>query len=162
MLYNLLYRSPLWSKLDNSDRNIRILVLGTILYVVAYFASNSQYLSQVSILEKYKKYLLYLAAADFATTSAQMFFSEPSKKNNKKNKKKQIKKKPVRMMPPYQLPNVLKEELYQNKKQNQNQNLDNNSSVKLPVYNSKKQEEIIDDIQIPVYQSIFEQQEPSM
>ncbi|AYV77027.1 MAG: hypothetical protein Barrevirus8_13 [Barrevirus sp.] len=87
MFYNLIYRSPLWAKAK--DRNIRIFVLGTILYIVFFLYLQSKY----NKLQNYKKYIYYIFVTDFLVMSLYMSYSEYFKTKDKKVNKMKTKTK---------------------------------------------------------------------
>jgi predicted tellurium resistance membrane protein TerC len=172
MFYNLIYRSFLWNNLPDRDRNIRVLITGIILYIVAYFAMNSQYTQEMELIQQNKKYIYYLASTDFATVAAQMIFSKG--KQIKKQKKRKHKR-PIGNHMNGQIPPLLnqelirqqqileqhREQLFREQKQHQtninnnvNPNVENNSSVNLPVYSGTPVLALaqVNDIEIPVYQ----------
>lgn len=98
MFYNLIYRSPLWLTNKKANRNIKVLVLGSILYISMYAFLQTKY-SNISFLENYKKYIYHIFVSDLSTVSVQMYFQNTNTKNKrktktqKKSKKLQIKKK---------------------------------------------------------------------
>lgn len=146
MFYNVAYRFPIWNDLDDKSRNARILVLGTILYIIVYSFIYSKYTDDIEIIQKYRSYLYYILAIDLIIIALLMFTKKPKKKKNKKKNQKLI---DYNMK--YQL---MKQQLMQQKiKQNVNQpsqpkqpNL-NDINIEIPIYNGMQIQE--DDI--PVY-----------
>ncbi|MCJ7637817.1 MAG: hypothetical protein MUO21_10040 [Nitrososphaeraceae archaeon] len=169
MFYNLIYRSPLWGKKINSqDRNIRVLVAGTVLYIGMYVLLQSKYADIVPQLQNYKKYIYHIFISDLATVSVQMYFTD-NVLNKNKNKKKKLRKNKVKdtlpLLPfiphniPHNIPN--NPSINNNASPNKPKNSDN-GSVGLPVYEShqKQQQQSVDvesDFQIPVYRPIHKQ-----
>ena len=90
LLYGL-YISPLWKKLDQKSRAIRILLLGTVIYVVLYSILYSKISNILSTLTSYRKYLYFIATTDFILTFSNFYknynFIDKKKKKKKKNKK---------------------------------------------------------------------------
>ncbi|ARF09668.1 hypothetical protein Indivirus_2_47 [Indivirus ILV1] len=140
MFYNLLYRSPLWGKVRSQDRNIRIIVAGTILYVVSYLLLQTKYVNDISQLQNYKKYIYHLFASDFTIVMIQMRFS-----HDKKIKRKLKNPKPKKM------------KLSFDKFIPMNNYLQNHQNDEhIPVI-KKKQTDLESDIQIPIYRPINKQ-----
>ncbi len=152
----------MWGNINSYDRNIRIFVAGTILYVVAYLLLQSKYTNNIPQLQNYKKYIYHVFASDLSTVLIQMKFGQDKKdKKNKKKSKKNIKKNMKKNKPSPQIPGLTFGKLVPLNKNmgkfipNQDpkpQNDDN--SVSLPIYNGnvqKTQDSIESDIPIPVY-----------
>lgn len=143
MFYNLIYRSFLWNK--DKNRNIKVLVTGTILYIAAYFSLNSQYMNEIELIQKYKKYFYHIIAVDFATTVSQMFFTSPEKPK-KRIQKKTKKSKNNRWQLPLLNPNI-NNELKPVKKE-----LIKPVQPSIPVYADEKVEKQIEEqYNIPIY-----------
>lgn len=99
MLYNSLYNSKLWKKLDSKSRNIRILILGTVFYVIAHSFIYSNYVEGVEIIANYRRFLYYLIALDLGLFGLRVYMGK-----NKNDKKKKNKKKGQFLMGPNYLP----------------------------------------------------------
>ena len=93
MFFNAIYRLSLWKDLDNKSRNIRLLVLGAILYIIVHSFVYSNYVKSIEIVQQYRTYLYHLIGMDLVLVSAQMFMeSDKVSKKNKKTKNKKNKK----------------------------------------------------------------------
>lgn len=90
MLYNSLYNSKLWKKLDSKSRNIRIIVLGTVLYVILHSFLNSNYVEGVEIITNNTRFLYYLIGIDLLAFGLRVFMDGGKKKAGKKNKGKKF------------------------------------------------------------------------
>jgi len=64
MIIYLIYKSPLWHELEASDRDVRILILGVICYVLFHSLMFSKYGDDVEILQKIRKNLIYFFGLD--------------------------------------------------------------------------------------------------
>ena len=88
MLYNSLYNSKLWKKLDSKSRNIRILILGTVFYVIAHSFIYSNYVEGIEIITNYRRFLYYLIALDLGLFGLRVYMGGSKNDKKKKNKKK--------------------------------------------------------------------------
>lgn len=153
MFYNLIYRSPLWGNINSYDRNIRIIIAGTILYVGTYLLLQSKYTNNIPQLQNYKKYIYHVFVSDFTTMMIQMKFGhdktdQKNKKKSKKNKRNMKMKKQFQHLPLLNHSQNSQQSQLENKKQN------DENSVSLPIYNGhgqKNQDSIESDISIPIY-----------
>lgn len=90
MFFNAVYRLSIWEDLDNKSRNIRLLVLGAILYIIVHSFIYSNYVQSIDIIQKYRNYLYYLIGIDLSLVGVLMF-TENTKNSNKKKKLKKRK-----------------------------------------------------------------------
>ena len=64
MIFNSIYRLPLWNNLNKQDRALRLFVVGLVLYIVIYLYLNSTYSDNLQLIKGYKDYIYYLIAFD--------------------------------------------------------------------------------------------------
>lgn len=165
MFFNAVYKLPIWKNIDNKSRNIRLLVLGAVFYVIVHSFLYSKYVENIELIENNKKYLYYLMIIDLGSVGLLMFMNDSKKIKKKKTQKKQriIKRKILPPIMPFGMENVKLS--HKNIKQNpigvtkpinhrptikSNQNIDNDS-IKLPIYSSKNKKLDNDDCDIPIY-----------
>lgn len=106
MFFNAIYRLSLWKDLDNKSRNIRILILGAVLYIIIHSFIYSNYVESIEIIEQYRDYLYYLIGIDLIFVGIQMFIGDDGGISKKKKKKKTLKRKHSIKMNPYMLQNM--------------------------------------------------------
>lgn len=64
MIFFTLHRLPIWRDLDNNNRNIRIFIVGIILYIILQSYLYSNYGSNNEFLVDYRHYIFYLIVID--------------------------------------------------------------------------------------------------
>lgn len=199
MFYNLVYKLPIWIDIDSKSRNIRLIVLGTILYILIHSFIYSNYVNNYEFILDNRKYLYYLIAFDLTIITTLIYFGFGTvKQKNKKLKKSSLYKNkknfnksnffinknklPFRMngMPQYGIyqnfmpqngfyPNEIFNQMQSsNKNQNQHnkninkindsknikkEELNENDSIKLPIYQPKTQNLNENNNMIPIYGS---------
>lgn len=95
MFYTIAYNLPIWNYLENKDRNVRIFILGTILFVLLHSFLYSTYISNPVVMEK--RFLIYfLIPFDMLIVAILIFFF--SKENISKKKKNHKKKKNLKIL----------------------------------------------------------------
>ncbi|QKF93702.1 hypothetical protein QKU48_gp0244 [Fadolivirus algeromassiliense] len=172
MFFNIIYKSPIWKSIDTKSRNMRILVMGSIFYVIVHSFIYSKYVESIEFVENYRKYLYYLMVIDLASTGLLMFLSDDKKQKKSKNMKKNNQKKQHKMNLPFQLSPQYQPSLQPLSKINNNpiqalhkpvnkqftvnnvQKVEDNESIQLPIYKKQNQQPIKvdnDDYEIPVY-----------
>jgi hypothetical protein len=168
MFFNAVYRLPIWKKLDNKTRNLRLLILGAILYIAVHSLIQSKYLESDELVKNYKHYLYYITAIDLVIVGIFMYLQNNSDNKKKLKKGKSNTKKllpnPIRtnmIVPQMQqkmIPSMQYNMFPQNIFQKQNtipKKADDNISIELPIYNGNNNECQIqqDDIDIPIYKN---------
>ena len=93
MFFYAVYKLPIWKDIDSKSRNIRLIILGAIFYVIAHSFLYSKYVKDITSVENYRKYIYYLIIADLAMVGLLLATSKKDnkrkkKKNNRKNKSK--------------------------------------------------------------------------
>lgn len=88
MFINTVYRLPIWYDIDTKSRNIRILILGIILYIITHSFIYSKYVDNYQMVLNYRNYIYYLIALDLTIVGFLMFTNKKIKKNININKKK--------------------------------------------------------------------------
>ena len=81
MIIYLLYISPIFGYLDEKTRNLRILIIGVIFYIIIQLLIHSEFGKNMD--ENYKQYLLYLSIFDAALFKFVTFFKNIGTDNNK-------------------------------------------------------------------------------
>ena len=175
MFFNIAYRLPIWKDIDDKSRNIRILILGVILYVILHSFIYSTYVNGNNFILNKRKYIYYLIGSDIIIALLFMYLLASDEKPNKKKKKikqktkpKQIKlqEQPLQPLPPVldkplqPLPPVPDKPLQKNE-QNDIESLgipiytdviENNQIIEqdqdLPIYSPNNDER---DSQVPIY-----------
>lgn len=176
MLINLIYKSPIWSNIDEKSRLLRVLVIGVLCYVAIHSYLYSQ--SNEYIL-KYRNYFMYLACVDILAILTIYYLSESKVKPKLKRKLKKNNKvdnKLINDMSPDILINTQTEIIPQAKMKKSNiefkvepkieskaeSKMENNkmdlfvtqdeiTTNSIPVYKSKNKKEDMDSI--PVYKN---------
>lgn len=211
MFYNVVYRLPIWTNIDSKSRNLRLIVLGTILYIIVHSFIYSKYVDDYKIILENRKFLYYLIAIDLSIVVILMFLNfsiSDNKKKNEKNKGKNKRKNNKRLsfngngfMPNMKMfPNLVNPIFYQdnsnsnlkekeninNIKTNQTNNIIKNQnvienknqqtretletqktqktldieSIKLPIYNSKKNQNDTEvSYRLPIYSSKIQKED---
>ena len=59
MIFNAIYRIPIWNNLNKQDRALRLFIVGMVLYIVLYFYLNSSYSDNLQLIKEYKDYIYY-------------------------------------------------------------------------------------------------------
>lgn len=176
MFFNGVYRLPIWKNIDTKSRNIRMLILGAILYIVVHSFISSKYVENISFIVDNKHYLYYLAAFDLAIVGIMMFMHTDKKKvNGNKLTKKQLQfNLKMHQQQMQQQSNQLKiQQLMAQKNNQQTQQVQQETnqqtqqinqeptqqteynddiSIQLPLYESKENYNIEDDVTIPLYE----------
>lgn len=77
-MYSLIHKIGLWSDLNNKDRMIRILIAGSVFYIIIYAILVSQYAANIPILQQNVHYLYYIMGSDLLYLGSQNIFSQTS------------------------------------------------------------------------------------
>lgn len=85
MIFNAIYRLPIWNNLNKQDRSLRLFIVGMVLYIVLYFYLNSSYSDNLQMIKDYKDYIYYLISLDIILF-VYTFYSDDSSKKKKKKK----------------------------------------------------------------------------
>lgn len=174
MLYNILYNSALWKKLDTKSRNIRIMVLSSVLYVIILSFLYSKYVEDIEIINNYKAYIYYIMICDLIVYCGRMFIAD-EKKNKKKKKKHPLSLQyPMQMMFPNRLPasmnmvNLPRPQPIPNMNANMNLNIGKPAmqpcdDIPIPIYENQNQnnnnhQEVVETEEIPIYNSVNQQE----
>lgn len=158
MLFNAIYRLPIWKNIDKSTRAIRLFVIGLIIYIILYIYLNSSFSDNLQLIKAYKDYIYYLFAVDTIMFTYVFYTDYPLKKKKSKQLKKCGNKQrmPMNRMLPIQQMYQLQQNQPQSPPQNQLQNKHETKpndieSVNIPLYepiNNTTQDESLD---IPIY-----------
>ncbi len=152
MIFNAIYRLPIWKTLDTNSRNIRVLVLGLILYIIIYTIMYTKYVDEIEIIKNYRQYLYYIVSIDLVITSAFIFSNDkPNNKKSKKTKKKVKKNIPNQQQILQQIPHNIPNNIPKNIPQQIPHNIPNNTSNNIP--NNTNEPIDNNSIDIPIYQS---------
>lgn len=147
MFYNIVYQLPLWNNMEPKSKNIRVLIYGTILYIVIYSLLYSKYVEDYETIDAYKHWIFYLAALDSAIIIYRMYC------NQSKTKKKQLNSKQHQMNQMnqmYQLYNLMNMAQRPPIPMRRPQSSEDKKSIDIPLYESVKKESK-DDLNIPIY-----------
>ncbi len=87
MILTALFKTSLWNNIPPKNRKVRIFILGIGLYIVLYALLNSGYLKNITIVDKYKKYIYFLMAMDILIS--QYITRKSSLPHNNKHRKVQ-------------------------------------------------------------------------
>jgi hypothetical protein len=161
MFFNIIYRSPIWQNLEANTRNIRILILGSIFYIIIHSFIYSRYVNAYQMVLNYRKYIYYLIMCDLAIVGLMIFLFTDSQQNKKekqlikkKNKKKKKKNPmnlmnhmrqfpimptnlPINLFPPFQQPTFNKPFLKPIINESEHNNPENKfEDIELPIYQS--------------------------
>lgn len=162
MFFNGIYRLQIWNDIDSKSRNVRLLILGAVVYIIIHSFINSKYVDHVDLITNNKFYLYYVMAIDLAFVGIMMLF-ESDKPNKKKKKKKnskmhkrwqQIQLQQMQLQKWREMQQRLINQNYNNNKVNNNNNNDDNASVQIPIYENNHSHELEhNNNDIPLYQN---------
>jgi len=80
MFFYALHKSSLWKKISKKNRNIRIFITGSIIYIIIHSYLYSKYINEYKFINNYRKYIYFLILVDLILTFIGL------KTNNKKRK----------------------------------------------------------------------------
>lgn len=105
MIFNAIYRIPIWNNLNKQDRALRLFIVGMVLYIVLYFYLNSSYSDNLQLIKEYKDYIYYLISLDILLF-VYTYYTDDSVKRKKKHRgmRKPINRLHMPPPPPFFIP----------------------------------------------------------
>ncbi len=150
MIFFILYKLPIWKNLDNKSRNIRIIIVGIILYIILQSYLYSNYGSNNKYLSEYRSKLYYIIGLDISITGVNMInnYYKDKKKQNK-IEQQQLQQQQLQQLQQQQLQQLQQQQLQQLQQQQlqqlQQQQLQQSQPLKTQITLSQSSPESINN-----------------
>lgn len=139
MFLNIMNKIFDWAELNSTDKYLRIVILGLVMYVVAYYFINSEYCNTNKFVSENKQYIygilifdliLYICSQLLTNNSTNKMRNKKKRRSNhnSKNDNNLLKNSPLNINSPNYLEN-------NNNLANSNQDIEN-ETIDIPIYKS--------------------------